>query len=114
MSAEPDPTRDEEVAAGEVVDDRPGVALERSRSTAALQRPQAPPLPAMQAAAVAVTGFVAGAATAALVAGRRGALTKSRAPVRRRVQPGARPLRVGEIVSTSSFIVDVHFIRPRD
>ena len=59
-------------------------------------------VPAVQAAALAATGFVAGAATAAVVARRRGRLFG-----RRRRGRSA----IGEIVSSNSFLVDVHLIR---
>jgi hypothetical protein len=58
-------------------------------------------VPAVQAAALAATGFVAGAATVAVVARRR-----SR-PWRRRKKKGA----FGEIVGSNSFLVDVHLVR---
>ena len=59
------------------------------------------PLPPGRAAALAATSFVAGAATVAVVARRRAR------PSRRRRRKGA----IGEIVSSSSFLVDVHLIR---
>jgi hypothetical protein len=65
----------------------------------------APPamVPARQAAALAATGFVAGAATVAAVHRRR-----SRA-LSRRKRKGRGAL--GEIVASNSFLVDVHLIR---
>jgi hypothetical protein len=60
--------------------------------------------PAVQAAAVAATGFVAGAATVAVMR-RRGA--------RRALKRRKRTSRAGEmleIVSTTSFLVDVHLV----
>jgi anti-sigma factor RsiW len=59
-------------------------------------------VPAVQAAALAATGFVAGATTAAVVARRRSASAR-----RRRRRKGA----IGEIVSSNSFLVDVHLVR---
>jgi hypothetical protein len=59
-------------------------------------------VPAVQAAALAATGFVAGAATVAVVARRR-----ARPSRRRRKKKGA----IGEIVSSNSFLVDVHLVR---
>jgi hypothetical protein len=59
-------------------------------------------VPAVQAAALAATGFVAGAATAAVVARRR-----ARVGGRRRKKKGA----IGEIVGSNSFLVDVHLVR---
>jgi hypothetical protein len=65
------------------------------------------PLPVMaQAAAVAATGFVAGAVTAAVVRAVRsnGAL-----------KPRRRPAELGpQIVATRSFLIDVHVLAPRD
>jgi hypothetical protein len=80
---------------GEVVDGLPVISeprvVEPSRAT----------VPARQAAALAATGFVAGAATVAVVSRRR-----SRLPRRRRK---GGPL--GQIVSSNSFLVDVHLLR---
>jgi hypothetical protein len=59
-----------------------------------------------QAAAVAATSFVAGAATIAAVrVVRRGGL-------RRRNRRSRRAL--GQVVATRSFLVDVHLLAPRD
>jgi hypothetical protein len=80
---------------GEVVDGVPVVAESRA------VEPARPLVPARQAAALAATGFVAGAATAVVVQRRRG-----RVPRRRRKAGG-----VGEIVASNSFLVDVHLIR---
>jgi membrane protein YqaA with SNARE-associated domain len=60
-------------------------------------------VPAVQAAALAATGCVAGAATAAVVARRRAR------PARRRRKKGKGA--IGEIVSSNSFLVDVHLVR---
>ncbi len=80
---------------GEVVDGLPVVSetrvIEVTRTT----------VPARQAAALAATGFVAGAATAAVVSRRRSRLS------RRRRKVGA----LGQIVSSNSFLVDVHLLR---
>ena len=80
---------------GEVVDGLPVVADGREVDAAR------PLVPARQAAALAATGFVAGAATVAVVHRRRG-----RAPRRRRKARG-----LGEIMASNSFLVDVHLIR---
>ncbi len=61
-------------------------------------------LPAVQVAAVAATGFVAGAATIALLR-RRGARRLARARISNR--PGSNGL---PIVGTRSFLIDVHLI----
>jgi hypothetical protein len=60
-------------------------------------------VPAVQAAALAATGFVAGAATVAVVARRRSRVTRRR----RKKGKGA----IGEIVGSNSFLVDVHLVR---
>ena len=80
---------------GEVVDGLPVVAEPRAVEAAR------PLVPARQAAALAATGFVAGAATVAVVHRRR-----SRVPRRRRKARG-----LGEIVASNSFLVDVHLIK---
>ena len=87
----PDELEDE----GEVVDGLPVVAEPRAVEAAR------PLVPARQAAALAATGFMAGAATVAVVKRRR-----SRVPRRRRKARG-----LGEIVASNSFLVDVHLIR---
>jgi hypothetical protein len=61
-------------------------------------------LPARHAAALAATGFVAGAATVALVQHRRMRV----GPRRRRKRKVAG---IGDIVSSNSFLVDVHLLR---
>jgi hypothetical protein len=83
---------------GEVVDGLP-VPAARPPQPAPIR---AVPVPAVQAAALAMTGFVAGAATAVVVSRRR--LRPSR---RRRRKKGT----IGEIVTSNSFLVDVHLIR---
>jgi hypothetical protein len=60
-------------------------------------------VPAVQAAALAATGFVAGAATVAVVARRRGRVS------RRRRKKGKNA--IGEIMGSNSFLVDVHLVR---
>ena len=66
-----------------------------------------PPLPAVQAAAVAGASFVVGAATIAALRRHR-----SRPPARRRRRAAKRSPShvVGEVVSTRSFLVDVHLL----
>jgi hypothetical protein len=81
---------------GEVVDGLPVVAESRAIE------PARPLVPARQAAALAATGFVAGAATVAVVHRRRARLPRRK----RRKMAG-----IGEIVSSNSFLVDVHLIR---
>ncbi|MBA2515756.1 MAG: hypothetical protein H0V22_00290 [Solirubrobacterales bacterium] len=81
-----------EVVDGEPV---PGSAVEPVRVPGALE------VPVRRAAVLTATGFLAGAATVAVI-GRRGGLTR-----RRRRRAG----RVGEIVSSNSFLVDVHVLK---
>jgi hypothetical protein len=65
--------------------------------------PSAPMLPAVQAAAVAATGFVAGAATLALV-------KRHSARKLARSRQSRRALDALPIVGSRSFLVDVHLI----
>jgi hypothetical protein len=82
---------------GEVVDGLPVVAEPR-----VIEPATRPLVPARQAAALAATGFVAGAATVAVVQRRRGRLSRRK---RRKAST------LGEIVASNSFLVDVHLIR---
>jgi hypothetical protein len=61
------------------------------------------PVPAVQVAALAATGFAVGVTTAAVVTRRRA----KRAARKRRKKVGS----LGEIVSSNSFLVDVHLLR---
>jgi len=92
---QPSPEGEEETI--EVVDGLPVVA----NHTRVLESSEPAPLPARQAAALAATGFAAGAVTVAVVTRRR-----ARRPARKR-KKGV----VGEIVSSNSFLVDVHLLR---
>jgi hypothetical protein len=83
----------------EVVDGLPVVAAH----TRVLEPAEPAPLPARQAAALAATGFAAGAVTAAVVTRRRA----TRSVRRRKRKKGA----IGEIVSSNSFLVDVHLLK---
>jgi hypothetical protein len=60
-------------------------------------------VPARQAAALAATGFVAGVTTVAVVRGAR-----ARRASRKRKKKGSA---IGEIVSSNSFLIDVHLLR---
>ena len=94
---------DAEVAEGEVVDGLPVVSEEDD--TGVLEERAAPgPLsvPSRQAAALAATGFVAGAATVAVVSRRR-----SRKAAKKRKKSGP----IGEIMSSNSFLIDVHLLK---
>ena len=90
-----EPVEDEEI-----VDGLPVVVAE----TRVLEEVQPALVPARQAAAIAATGFVAGAATVAVVHRRRTRVPRRK---RRRKSKGA----LGEIVSSNSFLVDVHLLR---
>jgi hypothetical protein len=96
VSEQPDiPTDDDDV---EVLDGLPVPA-----APAPVPEPLRPSqVPAVQAAALAATGFVAGAATVAVVVRRR-----ARPSRRRRRKKGG----IGEIVGSNSFLVDVHLVR---
>ena len=82
----------------EVVDGLPVPA-----APAVVERPLPVAVPARQAAALAATGFVAGVATVAVVSHRRGRVSRRK----RRKNKGG----IGEIVSSNSFLVDVHLLR---
>lgn len=86
-----------------VIEIRPLEAEEQLETE--LEHRAGPAVPAVHAAALVAGGFVAGAATVALVryaAGRPG-----------RREPRRRDLRRVEVVSSRSFIVDVHVIDHR-
>jgi hypothetical protein len=83
----------------EIVDGLPVV----SDRTRVLESSEPAPLPARQAATLAATGFAAGAVTAAIVTRRRA----KRLPRKAKKKKGV----VGEIVSSNSFLVDVHLLR---
>jgi hypothetical protein len=70
-----------------------------------IERPYPTALPAVQAAAVAATGFVAGAATIALV--RRHAARKL---ARAQRQAPRRPIDMLPVVGSRTFLVDVHLL----
>ena len=82
----------------EIVDGVPVLAEVRTIQTAAPSQ-----LPVVQAAAVAATGFIAGAATLALVK-RRGARKLARGRGARRA------VELLPIVGSRTFVVDVHLI----
>jgi hypothetical protein len=84
----------------EIVDGYPVLAEVR-----AVERASPASLPAVQAAAAAATGFVAGAATVALV--KRRAARKQAA---RNGRSSRRPADLLSIAATRSFLVDVHVI----
>ena len=94
---------DGELAEGEVVDGLPVVA-EDDDGVVEARAPfsGAVSVPTVQAAALAATGFVAGAATVAVVSRRR---SRKAAKKRKKIGP------IGEIVSSNSFLIDVHLLR---
>jgi hypothetical protein len=83
---------------GEVVDGLPVVSEPR-----VLEPVRVAQVPAVQAAALAATGFVAGAATVAVVNRRRKRVSARRGRKNKGV--------LGEIVNSNSFLVDVHLVR---
>jgi hypothetical protein len=86
----------------ETVDGLPVLAEVRT-----IERGSTASLPAVQAAAAAATGFVAGAATIALVK-RRAAKKVARRSVPRRAAD------MLPIVASRTFLVDVHLVKPND
>jgi hypothetical protein len=82
-------------------DDLPVVAEVRTLEPV---RPAASP--AVQAAAVAATGFVAGAATVAIA---RRRARRAAAPARRR-RSRSKVAEIGEVVASRSFLVDIHLL----
>jgi hypothetical protein len=91
---------DAELEDAEVVDGLPVVAEPRVVEAPAEARL---PVPVVHAAALAATGFAVGVTTAAVVTHRR----SKRALRKRKKKAGA----FGEIVSSNSFLVDVHLLR---
>ncbi len=87
----------------ETVDGVPVLAAEVRALERAVPRRQ---LPAVQAAAVAATGFVAGAATVVAISRH---VSRSRAPVRRRRKRAAGPETLS-VLGTRSFLLDVHLL----
>ncbi len=86
----------------ETVDGVPVLAAE----VRALERAERRQLPAVQAAAVAATGFVAGAATVVAIS-RRVARKPPRTPRRRKRVAGPETL---SVLGTRSFLLDVHLL----
>ena len=93
---------DGELAEGEVVDGLPVVAEDEQEALEGRTAPGGLVVSNVQAAALAATGFVAGAATVAVVSRRR-----SRKAARKRKKAGP----IGEIVGSNSFLIDVHLLR---
>jgi len=106
MSDELEP---DEVMEGEVVDALP--VLAKARPLPAAERAAGPPAPAArQAAVVAATGFVAGAATVAVLHRRRARRAVAAGRGRRGAKRGGEALAVA---ATRSFLVDVHLLGAR-
>ena len=90
----------------EVVDGLPVLATDDPEPGAALAHPEETALvPARHAAALAATTFVAGAATVAVISRRRSRVV----PRRGRKKKGRTA--VGEVLTSNSFLVDVHLLR---
>lgn len=85
-----------EVVDGLPVPAEPSVVEERAAAPGAV-------VPARQAAALAATGFVAGVTTVAVVRGAR-----AHRAARKRKRKGSA---IGEIMSSNSFLIDVHLLR---
>ena len=98
MTPEPETDDREEL---EVVDGLPVLADAR---TALVEPVQTGVVPSRQAAALAATTFVAGAATVALVQRRKTAKVLGKRRKRK-------ALGFGEVVGSNSFLVDVHLLR---
>ena len=86
-----------EIEAEEVVEGLPVLAETRQIL------PAEAPLPARQAAVVAVGGFAVGAASVALVHRRKAKVVARRSRRKKGI--------VGEIVGSNSFLVDVHLLK---
>ncbi len=101
MTYEPDyPETDEP----EVVDGLPVLASDGVRTALAPGTPAGVLLPSRQVAALAATGFLAGAATVALVHRHKTSKLLSRRKKQKRIG-------LGEVVGSNSFLVDVHLLR---
>lgn len=103
MSEQPITDAADAAPAEEIVDGLPVLSADvRVLEPSESQLPAA--VPGRQAAALAATGFVAGAATVALVQRRRSKTPRKRSGKKR---GGS----LGEIVTSNSFLVDVHLLR---
>ena len=105
MTDQRDPSEPEEP---EVVDGLPVLSSDDAHRAVATAGPAggaAAIIPSRQVAALAATGFVAGAATVAMVHRRR---TKA---LSRRLRKKKGRVALGEVVTSNSFLVDVHLIR---
>jgi hypothetical protein len=101
---EPDPQPTDESDAVEVVDGLPVLSSDDAHTAVAPSDTPSGLVPSRQAAALAATTFVAGAATVAVIHRRRAR------PLGRRKRSKKRSA-LGEVVTSNSFLVDVHLLR---
>ena len=99
-----DPQPTDEADALEVVDGLPVLSSDDAHTAVAPAEPAGGMVPARQVAALAATGFVAGAATIAVINRRR-----TRPLSRRKRSKKRSPF--GEVMTSNSFLVDVHLLR---
>jgi hypothetical protein len=99
-----DPQPTDEADALEVVDGLPVLSSDDAHTAVAPAEPAGGLVPTRQVAALAATGFVAGAATVAVFHRRR-----ARPLSRRKRSKKRSPF--GEVVTSNSFLVDVHLLR---
>jgi hypothetical protein len=99
-----DPQPTDESDAVEIVDGLPVLSSDDAHTAVTTPDPAGGLVPARQVAALAATGFMAGAATVAVIHRRR-----SR-PLARRKR-SKRKSALGEVVTSNSFLVDVHLLR---
>ena len=99
-----DPQPTDETDAVEVVDGLPVLSSDDAHTAVAPAEPTGGLVPTRQVAALAATGFVAGAATVAVLHRRR-----ARPLSRRKRSKKRSPF--GEVVTSNSFLVDVHLLR---
>ena len=104
MSQRPDETKPVEDVTGVVVPD--GANLPALAEAGALEAPAGVASPAVQAAALAATGLMAGAATVAAV---RRVRTRGLPSLRR----SRRSRKPAQIVASRSFLVDIHLLDRR-
>jgi hypothetical protein len=91
----------------EVIDGLPVLSSDDAHTALEAASPHGGLVPTRQVAALAATGFVAGAATVAVIHRRRARALPRRA--RKRGKKGR--LALGEVVTSNSFLVDVHLLR---
>jgi hypothetical protein len=104
VNDEPDPNIEPDEP--EEVDGLPVLSSDDADTAVTPAEPAGALIPGRQVAALAATGFVAGAATVALVHRRR-----TKLPRRFRKKKGGGRVALGDVVSSNSFLVDVHLLR---